>query len=71
MSKVIEKTIDEICSIAKRNGSLTMETINKMPGQFPVYAASVGIAIGYINSYLNDEPAIIIPTAGNGTAGKA
>ena len=46
MSKVIEKTIDEICSIAKRNGSLTMETINKMPGQFPVYAASVGIAIG-------------------------
>lgn len=70
MSKVIEKTIDEICSIAKRNGSLTMEAINKMPGQFPVYAASVGIAIGYINSYINDEPAIIIPTAGNGTAGK-
>ncbi len=70
MSKVIEKTIDEICSISKRNGSLTMEAINKMPGQFPVYAASVGIAIGHINSYLNDKPAIIIPTAGNGTAGK-
>ena len=70
MSKVIEKTMGEICSIAKRNGSLTMEDINKMPGEFPVYAASVGVAIGYINSYLNDKPAIIIPTAGNGTAGK-
>lgn len=70
MSKVIEKTIDQICSIAKRNGSLTMEVINKMPGQFPVYAASVGSAIGYINSYLNDKPSVIIPTAGNGTAGK-
>lgn len=70
MSKVIEKAIGEICSIAKRNGSLTMETINKRPGQFPVYAASVGSAIGYIDSYLNDKPAIIIPTAGNGTAGK-
>lgn len=70
MSKVIEKTIAEICSIAKRNGSLTIEAINKTPGKFPVYAASVGSAIGYINSYLNDKPAIIIPTAGNGTAGK-
>lgn len=70
MSKVIEKTIEEICSVAKRNGSLTLESINKMPGQFPVYAASVGVSIGYINSYLNDKPAVIIPTAGNGTAGK-
>ena len=70
MSKVIERTIGEICSIAKRNGSLTMEAINKMPGQFPVYAASVGVAVGYINNYINDEPSIIIPTAGNGTAGK-
>ena len=70
MSKVIEKTMGEICSIAKRNGSLTMEDINKMSGEFPVYAASVGVAIGYINSYLNDKPAIIVPTAGNGTAGK-
>lgn len=70
MSKIIEKTVDEICSIAKRNASLTMETINKMPGEFPVYAASVGIAIGYIDNYLNTEPAIIVPTVGNGTAGK-
>ena len=36
-----------------------------------MYAASAEIAIGYINSNLNDEPAIIIPTVGNGTAGKA
>lgn len=70
MSKIIEKTIEEICYIAKRNGSLTKESINKMQGPFPVYAASVGVAIGHINSYLNDKPAVIIPTAGNGTAGK-
>lgn len=70
MSKVVEKTIAEISTIAKRNGALTIETINKIPGKYPVYAASIGVAIGYVNSYLNDKPAVIVPTAGNGTAGK-
>lgn len=70
MSKIIKKRLGDICTVAKRNGSLTMELINSMPGQYPVYAASVGTAIGHIDSFINDEPAIIIPTAGNGTAGK-
>ncbi len=70
MPKIVRKNIGDICTVAKRNSSLTMEAINSMPGQYPVYAASVGASVGYINSFNNTEPAIVIPTAGNGTAGK-
>lgn len=70
MSKIVGKRIDEVCTGAQRNGTLTLEQINLNPGPYPVYAASVGVSIGSISTYLNKAPAIIIPTAGNGCAGK-
>lgn len=60
----------DICDNAKRNGSLTKSDINNNSGKYPVYTASVGKVTGYINSYTNTQPSIIIPTAGNGSAGK-
>lgn len=70
MSKFVEKTFIEVCEVANRNGSLTKNVINNNQGKYPVYTASVGKVTGYINSYNNTQPSIIIPTAGNGSAGK-
>lgn len=70
MSKFVEKTFIEVCEVANRNGSLTKNVINNNQGEYPVYTASVGKVTGYINSYNNTQPSIIIPTAGNGSAGK-
>lgn len=70
MSKFVEETFIDICEVANRNGSLTKTVINNNRGKYPVYTASVGKATGYINSYINTQSSIIIPTAGNGSAGK-
>lgn len=70
MSSVIKKTIDEICCMARRWGSLTVKAMNEMAGDYPVYAAANGKPVGYIDRYQLSEPSIIVPTAGNGTAGR-
>lgn len=70
MSKVIKKRIAEICVYARKDSSLNAKKINSISGLYPVYSASIGICIGHINYYLNESPCIVIPTAGNGSAGR-
>ena len=55
---------------ANKNSSLSKEQINVSNGEYPVYSASVGKIVGFIDTYCNNKPSIIIPTAGNGSAGK-
>lgn len=65
----IKKKISEICDVCKSDKSLTKRKIFQQENLYPVFAATIGVPIGFIDRYNNDRfPALIV--VNDGAAGK-
>ena len=67
MSKVNTKKvkISEICDICKSDKSITRAKIQTMKGEIPLYSATIGKPLGYVNFYNNDSPALLVVNDGD------
>lgn len=68
MSEIVKK-LSEICNICTSNKQLTKEKLHNLGNNYPVYAGTVGVPIGYSDNYNNSiSPALIV--INDGAAGK-
>ncbi len=60
-----EVPIVSICDICKSDKSITKAKIQAMKGDIPVYSATVGKPLGFVNFYNNDKPALLVVNDGD------
>ena len=64
MSEIVEKRISEICDVAASDKSITCANAREREGVYPVYAATMGEPLAYINFYNNDRPCLVVVNDG-------
>ena len=64
MSEIVEKRISEICDVAASDKSITCANAREREGTYPVYAATIGEPLAYINFYNNDRPCLVVVNDG-------
>lgn len=57
--------IEDICTPAKSDKTLTRAKAKDMEGNYPVYAATIGEAFAYINTYNNTKPCLVVVNDGD------
>jgi type I restriction enzyme S subunit len=64
MSEIVEKRISEICDVAASDKSITCANAREREGTYPVYAATMGEPLTYINFYNNDRSCLAVVNDG-------
>lgn len=63
--RYVERPIKEICDIIPENHTFTKSYIKEHEGTYPVYSATVGKPFGYMSTYTQDEPMLIVVNYGD------